>query len=196
MLSRRSWKDNAIAYSAAIVAILSLTVALWQGCSSRNHNRLAVRPILMLHSSFDETLKTQGLILQNRGSGPAIVSSAFLYLDDHLIGCVDLSNWRRLLKDSGFWPKIRTSYEGIGKGDAYPAGMDVNMLTLAEDVSLASMSDLKDLIRNHLSLEICYCSMYEECSRTVYANGGGWQDHAECGKGHLSESETSRVARD
>ena len=75
------------AIAAAVIALTALTVSVWQGLETRNHNRLAATPIF----AFDTFRENEGsqikrvLCLRNIGVGPAIIKKITYYVDDKQI---------------------------------------------------------------------------------------------------------------
>jgi hypothetical protein len=71
---------DAIAASAAVVALFAMAATFWQVKLAREHNRLSVRPHLnVLFSAYPD--KTIYLSVQNSGLGPAIVRSLHVGID-------------------------------------------------------------------------------------------------------------------
>ena len=60
-----------IALASLIVAVVALSVAVWEVRSSRHHNRLSVRPELMQYSDASEDDLVFRLGVENCGLGPA-----------------------------------------------------------------------------------------------------------------------------
>lgn len=186
IVPRRSWKDHAIAYSAAAVAILSLAVSVGQGWSNRKHERLSVRPIPTFATLFGWDRKNPGLVLRNRGLGPAIIGETALYLDGEYLGKTSSESWGRLLREANLWNGFKTNWHAFDPNDAITQESETRILVLPADASTSDLLRLETVIRNRLSLEICYCSMYDECARLVYHQGQTWTDQGECGGGELS----------
>ena len=75
--------DRLIALLAGLMAVISLTVAVWDGIETRNHNRLSVKPFLDFEMSRSTNQTKEGVVLsseiaikvENRGLGPAIIKS-------------------------------------------------------------------------------------------------------------------------
>ncbi|GGQ30734.1 hypothetical protein [Shewanella litoralis] len=66
--------------ASEIIALSALGLAIWQGVSTRRHNRLAVKPHLDFSSKYSDG-ETFTLWLKNDGIGPAIVKKYELFLD-------------------------------------------------------------------------------------------------------------------
>src|SRR5688572_25280527 len=63
------------AMSAVFIALLALTVTIWQAALTRRHNRLSVRPHLRIDwlVSDEGTDEKVSVVLSNNGLGPAII---------------------------------------------------------------------------------------------------------------------------
>ena len=72
-----------IAVASAVVAICALAVTIWQGRQNYKHNKISVRPKLMVKRKFEhtETEKTVWFELINSGVGPAIIKDFILIYD-------------------------------------------------------------------------------------------------------------------
>lgn len=61
-----------VSISAVAVAVIALATTIWQGAVTRQHNKLSVKPHLVIdHVQYDGV--TDKLILRNNGLGPAII---------------------------------------------------------------------------------------------------------------------------
>ena len=98
-------QNNKITSAVAFfVAIVSLFVAIWEGVESRAHNRLTVKPFLVLDRSINLTKNEDGtvigqrcsLTLFNRGLGPAIIKSFKISHKGTFF-----ENWPRAVKATG-----------------------------------------------------------------------------------------------
>lgn len=64
--------DRILSVMAVAISLAAFGFSTWQGCETRRHNRLSVKPkldILPQRSSADDV----GLVLSNKGSGPALI---------------------------------------------------------------------------------------------------------------------------
>lgn len=74
---------NWLAILAVCVSILALAVTWWQASLARSHNKLSVRPHLIGHSHWDNSLYS--LEVLNHGLGPAVITAARVYHQDKLV---------------------------------------------------------------------------------------------------------------
>ena len=73
-----------LAISALFVSACALGVSLWQGWTTRDHNKKSVLPILDFQRLLSH-LSDQGLKLVNVGLGPALIKNIIIYVDNELI---------------------------------------------------------------------------------------------------------------
>lgn len=75
--------ENIIAASSALVACLALGLTIWQGSLTRRHNRLSVRPHLVVETSSDDF--EYEVRLTNNGLGPAVIKRIDVTVDGNPI---------------------------------------------------------------------------------------------------------------
>lgn len=76
----------------SIIALLALFVAIWSMVSSRNHNKLSVRPHLYESIERDSVNFICGFYIANKGLGPAFIKSTTYYIDGNEVEFKDLVN--------------------------------------------------------------------------------------------------------
>jgi len=111
-----------ISVSAIFIALLALSVTIWQGILIRKHNRLSVKPILNIDYNFSAHIGDIGIYLINKGIGPAVIIDYKVFVDDILLECDYTEIWHKaapLLRINEPWV---TSHflepgEGINAGD-------------------------------------------------------------------------------
>ena len=74
-----------VATSAAVIAVLSLAVSLYEARATRRHDRISVRPFLELRVGLSQG-RTAGLQLINADLGPAAITRTVLTLDGEPLG--------------------------------------------------------------------------------------------------------------
>jgi hypothetical protein len=135
LVSPRRWQNDAVAYCATIIAIAALVVSIWQAHLSAKYSRLSVRPLLGSSRSFSESYEWTGLVIKNRGIGPAVIRSANIYLDNTLQGKMRLKEWEGLLIRVGIHDKMRLTAFGMDDGNlgtVVPAGDTLPILVIAK----------------------------------------------------------------
>jgi hypothetical protein len=142
------------AICATAIAVVSLVVSISQARAAREHNRHAVRPLLELwiHRSIGgET----GIVLANRGLGPAIITRTALGLDGALLGEWDEEHVNQVRDTLPVRPRTR-AFNGP---KAIPAGTEVFLFAL-DRYDRQEHAWFNELIRQRLHLEIRYESLY------------------------------------
>ena len=82
-----SW-ERTIGVCSVVIAVCALVATLWQEASSREHNRLSVRPILDIVIGLASDSSPAGVSLENRGVGPAIIRTSNVFRGDAPIGSI------------------------------------------------------------------------------------------------------------
>lgn len=158
---------------ASIIALSALGITFWQGWLSRQHNKLSVRPHLIIHFAIDE--QKEGCLLRytltNEGLGTAVIKSYDLYLDEQLLDISQPDTVSRMITQSFFdiFPlrpqqKIFTTMKSWDKDEAVKAGNEYNLVKVfyGEQEMLAKNGDNLEKARNALHFRITYKSMYDE----------------------------------
>jgi hypothetical protein len=142
-----------VAICATVIAVLSLTVSVYEARATRRHDRISVRPFLELRVGFSQG-RTAGLQLINVGLGPAVITRAVLTLDGEPLGefgeeSVNLLRGQLLVR-----PAAVTFRRTILAAD-----YDQFLLSV-ESFDRAGHAEFADLLRHRLGMEICYESLY------------------------------------
>jgi hypothetical protein len=169
IVSTRRWQDDALSYSAALVALVALGISIWQGHLMAKQNRLTVRPLLFAFADFTRGPTKSGLILTNRGYGPAILNESFVYLDDQARRPMTRDGWTNVLRAGGMSVVAPTVTWDLEPGFVLETGSPIQLVRLADgDGDPEHLSALKQFVASNLRVEICYCSLHEECHRMTF----------------------------
>ena len=141
---------------ATFIAILSVVIAVWEGSETRTHNRLSVKPILIMSKTFNITKTEDGvnqttilsLNLVNRGLGPAIVKKVTISTTD---GKQSFKDWNGALNYLNFSDLVQTSVDLDSRSVIEPGDQQ---LLLSIDWQAPETGDLQ--------VHVEYESMYEE----------------------------------
>jgi len=60
-----------VSLAAAFIALCALFLSVYEGCSNRRHNRISVKPLIVLDSGINES--GSGFRIENSGLGPALI---------------------------------------------------------------------------------------------------------------------------
>ncbi|TQV74963.1 hypothetical protein FLL45_08450 [Aliikangiella marina] len=149
---------------ATFIALLSVAIAVWEGSETRTHNRLSVKPILIMSKTFNITQAEDGsnqtttlqLSIVNRGLGPAIVKNVSLLPS---AGGKPFNDWKSALSSIGFSRLIQTSVD-----------LDSNSVIEPGDEQVLLVIDWQGTDEGDLSVLVEYQSMYEEPFEVVAEN--------------------------
>lgn len=180
--------EAAISLAAAFIALCALGATLWQSALTRKHNRLSVRPALVVTTHeeeqelADERLVHLIVTLHNNGLGPAIIDSVALLDGEKVTPLRDHHHARERLRESLGDVFLRDeSLAVFGGGSPIKASDSVVLMNLWLRPSAASGNDGIGLrtIFERMGLQIKYRCMYG--SRGVYDT----RDHLTALKRHL-----------
>jgi hypothetical protein len=166
----RRWQDDAVAYVAVVVALMALGVSIWQGVLTRQHNRLTVLPVLFAYADFTLGTEESGLFLANRGGGPAILNSSMVSLKGKKAQHMTHDGWQAVLRDGGMSLKAATISWRFEPGAVVDAHDPILLLRLDKGGTVDELKELKQFVQKDLRVELCYCSLYDECRRMIYAD--------------------------
>jgi hypothetical protein len=145
---------NAIAIAALLVAGAALWLVVTESRANRRHHRSAVRPILEFELQRRRTGVT-GLLLQNRGVGPAIVTESQATLDGKVLGAWDEAALRTLAGALPIEPWARP----IRTGTVIPPGFSEFVLYLP-DFEPARDWWFWQLLQHRFRMILTYDSLY------------------------------------
>jgi len=158
---------------AIIIATCALGVSLWSGWVTWDHNKKSVRPILQIGPTYSPDNKLYYVSVSNSGIGPAIIKKSFFYYRGKLLGQIDTHSIKQFSHLVGLNEKVIRGREYlkeviISAGDEYEViSPSVNRDDLKNDrfkkgeLNTINSSFYESL--REVSLEICYCSLYDEC---------------------------------
>jgi hypothetical protein len=157
--------NTVIAFCGVAIAVASLGLSAYVAWATRNHDRLSVRPLLGLTTTFSVGA-TAGLRLTNAGLGPARIVSSQLTYDGKQYGefnQLNVDKFRRLLAlrphaaTLGGQPFLDTDYQ--------------QFLLFVDPYDPSEHHSFRQLIETKLRLEIQYESIYGgEGFTVVYPN--------------------------
>lgn len=169
IVSSRKWQDDALSYSALVIALVALGVSIWQGYLTLRQNHLAVRPLLFSVADFTRGAEESGLILTNRGYGPALLIESQISVDGNPKQPMTHEGWRVVLREGGMSTVAQTVSWSLEPGFVLETGNPFQLIGLkADDDDLEHLEALKQFVASKLRVEICYCSLYDECQRMTF----------------------------
>ena len=142
-----------IAGSALLVSLITAFVSIYSAFIDRAYARASVWPRLEIHRSYNDEVKDTYFLyaVTNKGTGPAVIKYARL-----------TSNEQPIVK----W----ADYLTLRTGRVVPhtqSHLGSLVLTAGEKLTPLHVRDeqaAKLLVENdNLQIELCYCSIYDEC---------------------------------
>lgn len=92
--SREKMSANAIiGIAATVIALASLLLSVWVGYQTRLHDHLSVMPRLTLINNFVDSEPEFGILLSNKGIGPAIVRELKISVDGKPVATDQYGGW-------------------------------------------------------------------------------------------------------
>ena len=187
--------ELAVAASVVVISIASLGVALYQGRVMERTLAANVWPSMQFElSNFDQDSQQWRLVLSfsNQGVGPAQMRDLVLRLDGETlsggvggflasccapeeVAAADRERWVGGLFRQG---RLRALQSTVSPR-VFAPGQSVEFVTLYRpdetDPVARALWEAADEARRRLEVEICYCSVFEDCWRTVFKRDAATQ---------------------
>ncbi len=145
-----------------VIAIVAITLAVWEGLENRRHNRLSVQP--RLNASIDAGLNPSGeyvrMAMESSGLGPAVLTRFVIFFD----GVAQDTNmtatthpWSSVLAAVG-QDDMSINAQAYGEGTYLPPGQQLVLFeaTRARGVQGEPLTSMLERI----AVQVCYCSIY------------------------------------
>ena len=151
-----------LSLAAVVISIAAASISFWQLDLMREHNRLSVRPYLMITPHL--TAQKSGLYLSNEGIGPGIITAFSIRVgDEHFDGLGD-SRWPAVLEKARLNPECFAKGWPT-KGSAVRPGNDIVILEPTKSTQFGPLCLLQMslfLQRNDVFVQMDYESLYKE----------------------------------
>lgn len=151
----QGWYRNpemVVALAAVILSVFTVLVGAYSAMIDRAYARASVWPRLEMGQSY--TQNSYGYFVSNRGTGPALIEHVRLAVDG------------RPMAD---WAAVLDAYGAAEQRQYLQSQIDGRTLSAGQDIQVFQTKD-KNLIGSLLSaeapsmaVEICYCSIYQQC---------------------------------
>ncbi|HYK52631.1 MAG TPA: hypothetical protein VEV38_03790 [Candidatus Eremiobacteraceae bacterium] len=167
--SRALRVDLIIALCALVVSCLAAGAAVYQGHVIASQLSVTVWPYVNFRESAGNAYVE--VDVQNVGSGPAIIGSATFYVDGK-----PQSSLSRSLRTLGFKPQngSTVTLTNLGPGAVIRSGDSVPLLRVDSKQFAALAADAQRRTR----IEVCYCSMLQQCWHKATGDDYPTQVHA------------------
>lgn len=140
-----------VAVSALVVSLVTAAATMHSAYTSRAYARASLWPSLGAGVSFNES--GFRFLLMNRGTGPAIVKSMRVHFDGKPI-----QTWQQFVDQVE--PKSTVNWgTSFVSNITLPADDRLDAFTVNDPAFARKVYDKSD----KLKVEICYCSVYDEC---------------------------------
>lgn len=154
--------------ASLVVAVVALATAVWSGYLAWDNNRLSVRPLIFLGAVFPDEGEAPGFYIYNLGVGPALIRWATVSLDGSTESIATSESWDRAQKMLGLWG-IRLQRSFFPAGYGVSVGAEDSLITISEGAPRSSIRRLREAMSEAV-VDICYCSLYEECWQYTWIN--------------------------
>ena len=157
--------ELSLSISAMIIAIASITIAIWEGNTMRKHYHLSVMPRLNNSFSVDDSSVSSkaraNFEIRNNGLGPAVIISREYFVDGEKID--DSKNHFSviILQALNFDNIAGSAFKSISKGLTIPAGENLKLFGLYFNTREAFYRQRMQL-HDRFSFIIKYESLYGE----------------------------------
>jgi len=159
--------NTVTAICGVVIAVASLGVSAYVAWATRKHNRLSVRPLLGLTTTFPVGA-TAGLRLTNSGLGPARIISSQLTFDGEDFGEFNKPNVDEFRRRLAVRPHAAT----LG-GHSFLDTDYQQFLLSVDPYDPSEHGEFRQLLQGRLRLEIGYESIYgREGFTVVYPRRG------------------------
>lgn len=152
--------DTVVGISAVFIALCALGVSVWTGWLTRRHNRLSVRPHLILTYNWVSP-NPFAITLANEGTGPAWVKSRELRVDGTSIHSMTIVGWEAAMRQLGL-KNIQFDCHSLGIDDAVAVGATRTLLNIPKAHEIPGGREKIFEAFRRLEIRIQYSSIYGE----------------------------------
>ena len=153
-----------IALSAVVLSVCGLFISIYETSLIREQQRASVWPNVEIQPSIrNDSLK---IFVENSGIGPArIMNASVSYKGDVK------ENWADVMNSFNFRSDEISDYQSLIQGSVLPPDSGQEMIfrvaSSADDQELNLAFQMgRAIIQEDLNINICYCSVYDECWTT------------------------------
>jgi hypothetical protein len=147
-----------IAGSALIVSLITAFVSIYSASIDRAYARASVWPRVEIHRSYNDSRSFFYYVVSNKGTGPAVVKHARLSYDNKVVKS---------------WPDYLQLRSGrtVGHVQSQIGSIVLSAGEFTKPMELRDAEVAKLLAdQDNLQIELCYCSIYDECWMVNRAN--------------------------
>ncbi len=164
MENRRRWNAELIVASLAVaIGVCTMFVYIYQAKIMSKQMHAAAWPYLEM--IFSNSGSKFSINVHNKGVGPAIIKDAAVILDK-----VRYSDTQKNVDSVTYLltgkHKLLNGYSNVNNRVIAP-GEAVTFIEVTDSVSVTLL--LRSLAKHSVQLEVCYCSVFDECWKAVNA---------------------------
>lgn len=167
--------DKVFSRAAVVIALCSLVLTLLSGYCTRQHNRLSLMPRLIFSSERAVQGPQIGVLLSNGGSGPALITSWIVSINNEEVPKNRFGGWDTVLQKLNLPFDTRAVHYANFR--VLEAGKEQFIFSINhEDWNKLSQDDQKaffDAIRR-IKVVINYDSAYDEHYQCVFDGASQW----------------------
>lgn len=148
-----------VALSALLLSFCGLFIALYEASLVRRAQRASVWPYVEVSGSINPG--SVAIRVRNSGVGPARVQNAAILYEDGA-----LRNWKEMLRVLGVDRAPGTDYQSLIGNRVLPSDSDEELVfKITREPEHADTLDplSQALLAGNLDIEICFCSVFDEC---------------------------------
>jgi hypothetical protein len=158
MKSRIAWAEIGSAV-AVLISVISIFLSFYQAKIAEKQAHAAVWPYVSIDYDVNDQGARSGFIwtVENNGLGPALIQSVIVSVDGK-----PQRSWDEVCKALGITRTFSSTMSEVS-GRVLPP--DTGRETTIDAIHVMSPAEAKIFYegRKRLAMEICYCSVYEEC---------------------------------
>ncbi|NKI16243.1 hypothetical protein HCU74_02300 [Spongiibacter sp. KMU-166] len=153
----------ATAFFSVLIALVALGLAIYEGHSNRKHNRLSLKPSLVMETSTTNIPPTINATIVNAGLGPAVIKNIqFFYHGTELVGDIEYELKAAISNILENFLVESTLVSLMTSGYVFRASSENNLIRIKvlphESTCIDNMKELLDII----DIRIEYQSFYGE----------------------------------
>jgi len=151
--------STVVAIVAVVVGLAAVGVSVWEGITNRRHNRLSVRPALVIYG-HNHDRRPLCVLLQNNGFGPAVIKSYAVSVQDRSGQFVQLESPHDLLDNPGL---LDVSIWSATPGRVLSVQSEVPLLDFGDSIAFRTDARRDEVAKlRRLEFRIDYESLYGE----------------------------------
>ena len=150
-----------VSVSSVVIALAALFVAVWQGITTRQHNRRSVTPHLVVVRTIKPRVPQIDIRLKNNGVGPAMLREVDVTLDGEAISDENCEGWPQHLRTLSI-PYKYCEVDLPAEGSFIPAGYDKSLLMVETKDDDFDPFEMASQLTARLRIRLQYESIYGE----------------------------------